>query len=139
MANYSLMSTELVGVSLWKPLVLDANRDVKTVSICSEVVLNLMGSGKICVGESLRMVYSLLTSRTDFDWVKLNVDGNMNPILGSITSGGVIKGHKKSWLGGFALNKGTDNVIEAELWGIFEGLKLAWKEGHKKVVVETDS
>lgn len=73
------------------------------------------------------------------DWVKLNVDGSRNPLLESIAIGGVIRDHKKSWLGGFALNKGTGSVIEAELWGIFEGLKIAWKAGYKKVVVESDS
>ncbi|KAK3193217.1 hypothetical protein Dsin_024527 [Dipteronia sinensis] len=73
------------------------------------------------------------------EWVKLDVDGSMNPVLGSIAACGVIRDHKKNWLGGFALNKGTGSVIEAELLGIFEGMKLVWKEGHKNVVVESDS
>ncbi|KAK3219521.1 hypothetical protein Dsin_013491 [Dipteronia sinensis] len=73
------------------------------------------------------------------EWIKLNVDGSRNPVLGTIAAGGVIRDHRKKWLSGFALNKGTDSVNEAEVWGIFEGLKLVWKEGHKKVVVESDS
>ncbi|KAK3226132.1 hypothetical protein Dsin_005994 [Dipteronia sinensis] len=31
------------------------------------------------------------------------------------------------------------SIIEAELWGIFEGLQYMWKAGFKNVVVETDS
>ncbi|KAK1568870.1 hypothetical protein Q3G72_029974 [Acer saccharum] len=81
----------------------------------------------------------LLWNPPSLDWVKLNVDGSMDPDSGSIAAGGVIRDHKKNWLGGFTLNKGMGSVIEVELWGIFEGLKIAWKAGYKKVIVETDS
>ena len=59
------------------------------------------------------------------DWIKLNVDGSLNHDLGSISAGGVIRDDKKMWLTGFAMNKGSGSVIEAELWGILEGLNLA--------------
>ncbi|KAK3230980.1 hypothetical protein Dsin_002861 [Dipteronia sinensis] len=49
------------------------------------------------------------------EWVKLNVDGSRNPVLGTIAACGVIRDHKKKWLSGFALNKGTGSVIEVEL------------------------
>ncbi|KAK2654289.1 hypothetical protein Ddye_014145 [Dipteronia dyeriana] len=58
----------------------------------------------------------------------------MNPNLGTIAAGGVVRDHKKNWMVGFALNKGTGSVLEAELWGILEGLKLLWKKGFKKHV-----
>ncbi|KAK3220790.1 hypothetical protein Dsin_014760 [Dipteronia sinensis] len=45
----------------------------------------------------------------------------------------------KEWLGGFALNRGVGSVIDAELWGIFVGLKIIWKAGFKKVIIESDS
>ncbi|KAK3222988.1 hypothetical protein Dsin_010013 [Dipteronia sinensis] len=72
------------------------------------------------------------------DWIKLNVDGSMSLVLGSITAGGVIMDHKRNWLDGFSLNKGVGSVIEVELWGIFEGLKIAWKTDHRKIVVESN-
>ncbi|KAK4847868.1 hypothetical protein QYF36_006700 [Acer negundo] len=78
-------------------------------------------------------------SPPSLDWIKINVDGSMNPVEGSIAACGIIKDYKRKWFGGFALNKGMGNVIEAELWGILEGLKIAWMIGYKKVVVETDS
>ncbi|KAK0598865.1 hypothetical protein LWI29_000173 [Acer saccharum] len=37
------------------------------------------------------------------------------------------------------MNKGVGNVIEAELWGMFEGLTMAWNAGVRRIIVETDS
>ncbi|KAK2658657.1 hypothetical protein Ddye_005190 [Dipteronia dyeriana] len=65
----------------------------------------------------------------DIDWVKLNIDGSMIRRRGSISAGGVVRDQKKNWLIGFALNKGSGSVQEAELWGILEGLNLVWKKG----------
>ena len=31
------------------------------------------------------------------------------------------------------------NVLEAELWGLFEGLNMAWNASVKKIIVEMDS
>ena len=72
-------------------------------------------------------------------WVKLNVDGSCDNNLGVITSGGVLRDHLKNWLTGFVLHKGRGNALEAELWGLFEGLTLAWSSGYQNVLVETDS
>ena len=59
------------------------------------------------------------------DWVKINVDGSCKPDVGAIAAGGLLRNERKEWLFGFATNKGNGNIAEAELWGIFEGLKLA--------------
>ncbi|KAI9160793.1 hypothetical protein LWI28_011617 [Acer negundo] len=75
----------------------------------------------------------------DFDWVKLNVDGSRNPESGCISAGGVARNHLKQCLVGFALNKGSGSVLEAETWGLLGGLKLVWKAGFRKVVIESDS
>ncbi|CAL9008694.1 unnamed protein product, partial [Prunus brigantina] len=40
---------------------------------------------------------------------------------------------------GFAVNLGVGKVLEAELWGIHVGLKLAWDIGCSAVVLESDS
>ena len=37
------------------------------------------------------------------------------------------------------LNIGVGSVIEAELWGLYEGLKMAWNSGFRKVLIESDS
>ncbi|KAK3193441.1 hypothetical protein Dsin_024751 [Dipteronia sinensis] len=72
-------------------------------------------------------------------WVKLNVDGSLNPNSGSIAAGGVIRDHKKNWLCGFAVKRGIGSVVEAELWGLLEGLKIALKAGFRKILVDSDS
>ncbi|KAK0595722.1 hypothetical protein LWI29_009351 [Acer saccharum] len=73
------------------------------------------------------------------DWVKLNVDGSRNTDSGMISAGGVLRDHWKCWLRGFVTNKGVGSVMEAELWGLYEGLLLAWNAGFRKVLVESDS
>ncbi|KAK3221065.1 hypothetical protein Dsin_015035 [Dipteronia sinensis] len=73
------------------------------------------------------------------DWIKLNVDSSMRPELGSIAAGGVFRDDIYNWLSGFAMNKGVGSALEAEMWGIFEGMSIAWKTGYKKLVIETDS
>ena len=67
------------------------------------------------------------------------MDGSLNSELKIISAGGVLRNNRKEWLGGFSLKKGHGNVQEAELWGLFEGLQLAWKSGYRKICVESDS
>lgn len=43
------------------------------------------------------------------------------------------------WIKGFAANIGYGQVLDAELWGIFYGLKSAWDMGCSDVVLESDS
>lgn len=40
---------------------------------------------------------------------------------------------------GFASRMGVCGVVEAEMWGVLKGLELAWSEGCRRVLVETDS
>ncbi|KAI5332907.1 hypothetical protein L3X38_023036 [Prunus dulcis] len=40
---------------------------------------------------------------------------------------------------GFAVNLGAGQVLEAELWGIYLELKIAWDIGCSAVVLESDS
>ncbi|KAL5787859.1 hypothetical protein ACOSP7_004808 [Xanthoceras sorbifolium] len=60
-----------------------------------------------------------------FGLVKLNVDGSVCSGLNLVAAGGVIRDCNKAWLGGFAINKGIVSILEAELWGLLEGLKFA--------------
>ncbi|KAK2373854.1 Polynucleotidyl transferase, ribonuclease H superfamily protein [Trifolium repens] len=53
--------------------------------------------------------------------------------------GGLIRGNEGAWLGGFAKGLGECRVMVAELWGAFEGLKLAWERGYKKVELQLDA
>ncbi|KAK2663530.1 hypothetical protein Ddye_002104 [Dipteronia dyeriana] len=72
-------------------------------------------------------------------WVKLNVNGSRNTVSGLIAVGGVLQNHKKNWLKGFVTNKGSGSIMEAELWGLYKGLLMAWNAGYKKVLVKPNS
>ncbi|KAK2653366.1 hypothetical protein Ddye_013222 [Dipteronia dyeriana] len=72
-------------------------------------------------------------------WIKLNIDGSQDNKSGTLTAGGVIRNSSSQWVKGFVMKKGCGSVIEAELWGLFEDLKLAWNCGYRKIIVETDS
>ncbi|KAI5352205.1 hypothetical protein L3X38_005096 [Prunus dulcis] len=71
--------------------------------------------------------------------LKLNVDGSLMKSSGSIGAGGVIRDHLGNWIGGFAVNLGKGQILEAELWGLFFGLKLAITRGIMDIIVEMDS
>ena len=43
------------------------------------------------------------------------------------------------WKKGLYINQGTTSNVLVELWGMLYGLDLAWKEGYKKVILESDS
>ncbi|KAK3205157.1 hypothetical protein Dsin_019203 [Dipteronia sinensis] len=82
---------------------------------------------------------SIAWSPHSVGWVKLNMDGGCKTNYGTISSGGVLRDHSKNWLKGFALNRGVGSALEAELWGLFEGLTMAWNAGFRRIIVETGS
>nr|KJB18972.1 hypothetical protein B456_003G078100 [Gossypium raimondii] len=45
---------------------------------------------------------------------------------------------KGNWILGFNKFLGVCSVLEAELWGIFEGLSLLLKQGFDRVLICTD-
>ncbi|MCI66699.1 ribonuclease H protein, partial [Trifolium medium] len=61
-------------------------------------------------------------------WVKINTDEACRED-GCTGCGGLIKGSEGEWLGGFAKSLGSCHAFVAELWGVFEGLKLARRMG----------
>ncbi|WCJ40291.1 DNAse I-like superfamily protein [Euphorbia peplus] len=73
------------------------------------------------------------------NWVKLNSDGAVKRDFGNASAGGLLRDCTGAWIHGFAKKIGSCSVLKAELWGIYEGLNLAWNLGHKKITVEVDS
>ncbi|BFG24885.1 hypothetical protein CerSpe_111590 [Prunus speciosa] len=70
-------------------------------------------------------------------YFKLNVDGCHR--RGLIGAGGVIRDSEGKWIAGFAVNLGKGGVLEAELQGLYHGLKLVVQKGISHVLVESDS
>ncbi|KAL6218271.1 hypothetical protein ACLB2K_011486 [Fragaria x ananassa] len=69
---------------------------------------------------------------------KLNVDGSRTK-SGEIGAGGVIKDSSGCWSGGFMINIGTGEVLQAEAWGLFKGIQMDLNIKISKSEVESDS
>ncbi|KAE8693055.1 hypothetical protein F3Y22_tig00110819pilonHSYRG00250 [Hibiscus syriacus] len=73
------------------------------------------------------------------NWCKMNTDGSRKAGNGFATCGGVLRSSNGDWLVGFSKVIGICSIVEAELWGIYEGLSHAWNRGERQVMVEADS
>ncbi|KAK2360500.1 Polynucleotidyl transferase, ribonuclease H superfamily protein [Trifolium repens] len=72
-------------------------------------------------------------------WVVLNSDGATRTNDKTAGCGGVLRDDRGMWLVGFAKALGDTTAYMAELWGIYEGLKLAKHRGTTRIEVRTDS
>ena len=70
---------------------------------------------------------------------KVNTDESRINVTGISGAGGVLRDSNGAWIQGFSVNLGASSILEAELWGIFWGLKLAWDYGYRDVEIECDS
>ena len=73
------------------------------------------------------------------EWVKVNTDGANSSSSCQAIARGVIRDWCERWVAGFAMHIGICSITAAELWGIFEGLTLAWDLGYRRIQLETDS
>ncbi|KAK9041994.1 hypothetical protein V6N11_017077 [Hibiscus sabdariffa] len=73
-----------------------------------------------------------------FQWCKLNVDGACDPTTGRASCGGAIRSDSGQWLMGVSRHLGLCSSLEAELWGIFEGLMCAWSIRIANLILESD-
>ncbi|CAA0816163.1 Polynucleotidyl transferase- ribonuclease H-like superfamily protein [Striga hermonthica] len=72
-------------------------------------------------------------------WFKMNSDGAFNASTGMATAGGLIRNSYGQWVRGFTMNIGFTTVAGAELWGLFQGLRLAWELGLSRVIASVDN
>lgn len=70
---------------------------------------------------------------------KVNTDRSRFNATGISGAGSVLRDSTGGWIQGFAVNLGACHILEAELWGIFWGLSLAWDYGFRDVEIECDS
>lgn len=72
------------------------------------------------------------------EFFKLNVDGSRTShgIIGTVA---VIRNCNGEWINGFCHHIGSGEVLQAEVWGIFIGLKLASSLQIRLLEVESDS
>lgn len=69
---------------------------------------------------------------------KLNTDGATKR-TGESSAGGLIRDHNGKWLAGFCMNIGSCSVTVAELWGLRQGLLVAWHKGIRWLHMEVES
>ncbi|KAK8474552.1 hypothetical protein V6N11_034235 [Hibiscus sabdariffa] len=69
----------------------------------------------------------------------LNIDGALNPSSSIGLADGLLRDHEGSWLLGFNKHLGISSILEAELWGTLEGVRLALLHGFERVHCQTDS
>lgn len=72
-------------------------------------------------------------------WVKINVDGTSRRDGKRAGIGCVVRNDNGSWLVGEARNIEKANLNIAELLALFFGLKLAWRKGYRRIILELDS
>ncbi|MBA0593236.1 hypothetical protein Gorai_010190 [Gossypium raimondii] len=72
-------------------------------------------------------------------WLKINSDGVRMTDSRLSTCGGVMRDHAVKWLAGFARKVGTSTDSNAELWGAYDGLKMAWAVGAQQVILKMES
>ncbi|KAE8696542.1 putative calcium-binding protein CML28 [Hibiscus syriacus] len=73
------------------------------------------------------------------NWCKINTDRSHNIGSGFASYGGVFRSSNGGWMFGFSKLIGICSIVEAELWGIHEGLFHGWNLGERLITVETDS
>ncbi|KAE8657871.1 hypothetical protein F3Y22_tig00116976pilonHSYRG00007 [Hibiscus syriacus] len=57
-------------------------------------------------------------------WIALNTDGAVSNSTSLGSAGGLLRHSLGNWLRGFSKSLGITSPVHAELWGLFEGLKL---------------
>ncbi|KAL4386953.1 hypothetical protein GQ457_09G002620 [Hibiscus cannabinus] len=70
---------------------------------------------------------------------KLNSDGARAIATGIARCGGLVRDAAGHWIFGYNKALGVCSALEAELWGVYIGLFLAWRMHLRRVVIELDS
>ncbi|KAL6204896.1 hypothetical protein ACLB2K_022163 [Fragaria x ananassa] len=95
---------------------------------------------KLKSNENSMFSYTMLSwKRPPENFFKLNVDGTRTSPSGKIGAGGVIRNHCGDWIIGFHINLEVGEILDAEAWGLFHGLKLAVDLNIKNLVIESNS
>ncbi|CAL8164162.1 unnamed protein product [Prunus armeniaca] len=71
--------------------------------------------------------------------MKLNIDGSRIGSNGSIAARGLIRNSVGEWVADFSANLGHGEILVAELWALYHGLKLTQRLQLTKLIVETNS
>ncbi|CAN1146097.1 Putative ribonuclease H protein At1g65750, partial [Linum perenne] len=72
-------------------------------------------------------------------WFIVNSDGSVLGSRGKAAAGGLLRDGEGRCLHSYSINLGICSITRAEIRGVLEGIRLAWREGFRKVEVQMDS
>ncbi|KAH9791596.1 putative ribonuclease H protein [Citrus sinensis] len=135
------------GIAIWRlwfwrnqfwvnGLAMDSLSMVNDVKARTKEVILIQGSSLSLTNKKVNKWIGW--SPPNWPWCKLNSDGACK-VNGVAAAGGLIRDHSGHWVAGFGLNIGNCSVTTAELWGLYQGLTLAWNKGIRWLCVEVDS
>ncbi|XP_016752385.1 uncharacterized protein [Gossypium hirsutum] len=73
------------------------------------------------------------------EWTYLNTVGAVRVDTRATAAEGVLRNKNREWILGYNKYLGNCSILNAELWGILDGLKLIQRRGDAKVVIQSDS
>lgn len=123
---------------LWKArnsLVFD-NKLSSAESVTLKILKDAMNTAVAFRSDPLRSQLLPRWIPPEAPFFKLNTDGAFKS---SNAAGGLIRNSNGSWVKGFVKNIGSSDSFQAELWGIFEALKLALSLQIDHLIIEADS
>ncbi|KAK8998649.1 hypothetical protein V6N11_084036 [Hibiscus sabdariffa] len=158
--GYLLMWKDLAGILLWMLFVPYVERVQRIYSMCFMIACQNYVERDGLVEESkffleqikLANVRSTITSLAakpasqsvvswccpPSTWVKINVDGVVNPSTNAAALEGVCRSDSGEWIFCFSRRIGCCSILNAELWAIFYGLQYAWQHGYRRVIIESN-
>ncbi|KAL9453582.1 hypothetical protein AB3S75_009233 [Citrus x aurantiifolia] len=89
-------------------------------------------------GQSNKIIKDVRWQAPPESFFKLNTDGSRLK-NGLASAGGLVRDCSGKWQFGFGMNIGFGSVTTAELWGLFQGLNIAWDRGIRYLIAEVDS
>ncbi|KAK2452886.1 TMV resistance protein N [Trifolium repens] len=72
-------------------------------------------------------------------WIKLNCDGAHKDSLGLVVCGGLFRNSDGRWIKGYSRKIGTCDALSDEMWGMYLGMQLSWRQGFHHLQVESGS
>ncbi|KAG8502154.1 hypothetical protein CXB51_002169 [Gossypium anomalum] len=90
-------------------------------------------------GSKDRSSSSIIHHHFSHDWMHLFIDGAVVRASGNASASGVVRDRDGNWILGFTHYLGRCSHLEAELWGILDGVLILLNKGYKRVKIQTDN
>ncbi|KAK8557722.1 hypothetical protein V6N12_009948 [Hibiscus sabdariffa] len=97
------------------------------------------GSSAHCSPSSERRTVPVSWVPPPAGWLCLNTDAAISTVSSVGTVGGLIRNSSSAWIFGYCKNVGHTTPSQAELWGLYIGLKVEWNLGVERLQIQSDS